>query len=117
MVMKELVADVNRELTLLIEECQFNHENPRLIRLAEQLHRLTNIADDAGADNVTTAQPQAEMTTAQEQINPATCAHKILNIYGVCSTCGKCQHTQVRDGFCITCGEEMPEAPAQGVTG
>lgn len=114
MVMEELVQSVDKELAALEDECKANRENPRLLKLIEQMRRLTNVNSDGSEKAPAKSETESLDIDAPAQNQavkntPANCPHKAVNIYGQCLGCGKCQHTQTRNGICNTCGATVSD--------
>lgn len=115
MVDDNLVVDVNLELRKLLTECETTRENPVIIRLIKQMVRITNIdsqlaADDLELEEKKAAQIEAEKPQVFKPLDPATCLHKSINIYGICNDCRKCLHSQNDGETCRTCGEPLAKA-------
>lgn len=108
MVLEKTVADVHANLMALHDEAVRGHENPLIVRLLEQMMRLTNM--DAEGTQVQT-EPDA-VEPEDERTEAAPCKHPIVSIYGKCQQCGECQHTNVHGGVCLTCNEPISEVPA-----
>jgi len=101
MVDENLVGSVNKDLRSLLAECQAHKENPRLIRVIQNLVKLTNVSGEEEAQPE--AQPESAATAEEgEPLTEENCAHA-FNPYGRCVKCGKCLHQTVRNGTCLVC--------------
>lgn len=107
MVLKELVTKCNDDLRELKQHAESTRENPTLIRVIDILISLTDLdrsEEFAAAENRPALVPSKSAGPAEP------CEHKVTDLYGRCKQCGECQHTNEKNGTCITCGEpvEMP---------
>lgn len=109
MVLKELVTSCNEELREIQQQAESNRENPTLLRVIDILLRLTALdgSEESPAEN----RPALVPSKSAESAAPAVdCPHAVPDLYGRCKQCGKCLHTNEKNGTCITCGEEVPPA-------
>lgn len=104
MVDENLVVSVNQDLRSLLAECQAHKENPHLIRVIQNLVKLTNVGGEEEAQPEAQAEPAA--AEAEAAPTPETCAHA-FNQYGRCPKCGFCQHQTVRGGTCLVCDQAV----------
>lgn len=105
MVDENLVASVNKDLRSLLAEAQAQKENPRLIRVIQNLVKLTNVDGEMLPEDHAAANAD-EALEAEAAPTTENCAHA-FNAYGKCAKCGECQHQTVRNGVCLVCDAEV----------
>jgi hypothetical protein len=111
MVHEETVRGVYTDLKALQDELISNRENPHMIRIVKNLLKLTNLGEDIeAAPEDGAAKGGPELVPAK--VTPENCEHRLVNVFGQCPECGKCIHSQVRDGVCLTCGETQDSKSA-----
>jgi len=107
MVLKELVTKCNEDLREL--RGQAYSESPALVKVIDILISLTDLDASEAAQTATENKPALVPSKSAEPAAP--CEHTVTDLYGRCKQCGECQHTNEKNGTCITCGESV-DVPA-----
>lgn len=116
MATEKLVVEVNTDLRALLEECETQKENHRLIRLVKNIVRLTDDEKHSALDDMRFSTPNAgghtEVSEAEIDLINSTTEHKhVADIYGNCSVCKECLHQKVGvNGICVGCGSQVADA-------
>ena len=91
----ELVKDVDSKLAVLLDECKRTKENPRMIRLIEQVMRLTDVEGERAAAQAAAAEaapkeaaPEPPAPLVQPPARPKPCPPHRPNVFGTCTKCG-----------------------------
>lgn len=113
MVQREVVKSVYDDLKALYGELKANRENPHIIRVVQNLLRLTSLGEDEATETEEQAVKETSEAAPPATLSAEDCPHKVSDIYGRCMECGTCQHTQIRDGFCVTCGNEADKSTVE----
>ncbi len=129
MIEKDLVANVNQNLTTLLERAKNSKADPILIELIHQMKRVTdldgardlpeNVADFStlNPENVNRVTAKVHQMADHPgfpdgRTKAERCAdgqHGNIDPFGLCRDCGKCTHSQVRNGACVRCDEPIED--------
>lgn len=111
--MREALDAINSELRILHEKGTREKESNLTLQVIDCLIRLTNTGEQS-ENTVESATAEPSTKLEDERIVPEKCPpHRAINIYGLCTDCGTCLHTNVKGGFCLTCSSPIePELPA-----
>jgi hypothetical protein len=117
MVQRETVSAVFQDLKTLRDELKRNRENPHMIRICENLMKLTSLGEkDEAAELEAAAEAESSKVIEMVKKSAVDCEHKATDIYGRCVECKECQHTNTRSGVCLTCDADLTGETATGET-
>lgn len=122
MVIEELVKEVNENFRVLRTRAIVTGQNEIIVSVIENLIRLTDVenfeqdkpsATDAdlvsGFDEAQKKAATFSASTSQVVAINTVCPHKELNVFGRCTKCNACLHTnQTKYGYCLTCDTQLP---------
>lgn len=114
MVLKEMVSQVHDNLQALKQELHGGVDPAQVLAgVIENLLMLTDLPNHEDETDEAIKESPASGDRVLLPPAPGPCKHPSVNVYGRCPVCGTCTHTNIKNGICLTCDEEMPASVSQ----